>query len=123
MSKIWPFAFFPGMKSSDTPKEEDIPEVEAVVEEAVEEADAEQPLPEDDVDDFGEETAEADADEDDEDDDLPEFEAELEIALEEAHQEAVKKQRTQNKVIAGLAILTAAGLATGFGIRAYLKRR
>ena len=38
MSKIWPFAFFPGMKSSDTPKEE-IPE-EAV--DAVEEVEAEE---------------------------------------------------------------------------------
>ena len=98
--------------------------------EAAEEAEDEnKPLPEDDVDNFDddseedEEDVDADEEDDDADGDFPELEAELEIALDEAHKEAVKKQRTQNKVVAGLAILGAVGLATGFGIRAYLKRR
>ena len=89
---------------------------EIVEEDVVEEsADAEQ----------GEQEAEleADAEEYDEEENLPDLEEELEIALEEAHKKEVAKTRLIKGITTGVAIVTAIGFATGFGIRAYLKRK
>ena len=59
----------------------------------------------------------------DEDEDLPDLEEELEIALEASHQKEVKKQRLITGISAGVALLGAIGLATGFAIHSHFKKK
>lgn len=105
MNRFWPFHFFPSTKDNDTSNEEN------VTAEATDAVATEVPV------------EEVDTLEEDDEEDLPDLEEELEIALAKAHEEEVAKNRERTKVIAGLAILGAAGLATGFGIRSYIKKR
>ena len=137
MDKKWPFGFFVyndiGSRETNAEVEVEVLDAEVEVEvldpevteipqaaeiplEEVEiEADLEDDVVAEDVDNYVEE--------DEDDENLPDLEEELEIALEAAHEEGVKKNRIIKGVTAGIALLGAIGLATGFGIRAYLKNK
>lgn len=140
MKSVWPFGFFSAMSSKKDaePIEEDKQEIveaaeETVAEEVPEETAVEEviedeikapldydakELPPDDVDTF--EAAEGFDDTDDSDD--YDFEIEWDYLL-ETEEEIEAKKKTRKKVIVGLTILGAAGLATGFAIRSFLKNR
>ena len=119
MKRKWPFGFFvygnPEETEDAVQAEPETAETAAEnMTETVEEAAAE----------VAEEEKEADTFDDIEDEeDLSDLEEGLEIALEAAHQEEVKKQRLITGITVGIAALSVIGLATGFGIRAYLKKK
>jgi hypothetical protein len=118
MDRLWPFNFFPSMKEDDTSSKTDMDDTEAMMAEL--EAALEEELLTEDVP-ATEEALSNDADLEEEN--LPDLEEELEIALEKAHAEQKKKDRERTIVIAGLTLLGTIGLATGFGIRSYIKKR
>lgn len=143
MNKLWPFHFFPSTKDDDTTMDALNQEASEVVEaeaapvagETVldDDADTGEDPEEDDVDDdevvveddviMEEEIPNDEIIDEDDEENLPDLEEELEIALAKAHEEEVAKARTRTKVVAGLTLLGAIGLATGFGIRSYIKKR
>ena len=142
--KKWPFGFFVYSNvDGEAEAEADAVEVveEAAPAEAVEVVWAQTPaaviaeeeteVVEDDLaeDEFVEDAidelfdAEEADDEFDEETGLPDLEEELEIALEAAHQEEVKKQRLITGISAGVALLGAIGLATGFALHNHFKKK
>ncbi len=95
--------------------------VEAVTEEAV--AKAAETISEETV--LDEDTVIDDAEEDEDDTgDYDDLAFALEVDLEEAARIETEKAHKRNTIaVASLAILSAAGLATGFALRAYFKKR
>lgn len=131
MTKQWPFGFF--VYTNSDPKDDETQTAPEAVESAnpVEGEDAmpveeQQPSSEEEIPEtetLDEEIFDEEIFDEEGDEDLPDLEEELEIALEAAHQEEVAKQhRIFKGVTAGVAILGAIGLATGFTIHAHFKK-
>lgn len=114
MKSLWPFTFFP-----DTATEKETEETATPVTESSEEL----TLDEDTV---IEEIVieEVEDEEDDSTGDYDDLAFALEVDLEEAARIEANKAHKRNTIaVASLAILGAAGLATGFALRAYFKKR
>jgi len=151
MKSLWPFTLFPGASAEKEEEQVETISVETEVETPAETEVIEEAAVEDNAEPVAEETVEAvteetvaeevetiseetildedtviDDAEDDEDDagDYDDLAFALEVDLEEAARIETERAHKRNTIaVASLAILGAAGLATGFALRAYFKKR